>query len=329
MKKILLYLFFAPLFASAQNFNPSNEASIGSLQSLFLCDSNTNSYATTVGSNVTWDYSQLAGIFGVVKDVQIKDATLDPEYASFAGAQKTMEIGATLRTFYSSDASSRISQGFVFNEVSLGNVVASWPVNNELLMTYPFALGSNTTDVFDGTITSTTTGTIPTNGVSVTSTDGIGTLLLPGGNSYSNVMRFHLKDSATAIVFNTPVHFVRNQFEYYDFTMSNLPIFLYSNIKLQSALLNNSSTLVLSKDQATTFVGLEENGMDSFTIYPNPVQNTIEITGNIDPKGVTICDLNGANQRYTLVNSTIEVTQLPAGVYLIKSGALVKKFIKL
>ncbi len=329
MKKTLICLIFAPLFASAQNFNLANEASIGSLQSLFLCDSNTFSYAATVGSNVTWDYSQLAGIFGVVKDVQIKDATLDPEYASFSGAQKTMEIGSTLRTFYSSDASSRISQGFVFNEVSLGNVVASWPVNNELLMNYPFALGSSTSDVFDGTITSTTTGTIPTNGVSVTSADGIGTLLLPGGTSYSNVLRFHLKDSATAIVFNTPVHFVRNQFEYYDFTISNLPIFLYSNIKVQSALLNNSSTLVLSKDQPTTFVGLEENSMDSFTIYPNPVQNKLEIDGSLDPKEITIWDLKGAIQNYTLENSTLDVTQLPAGVYLLKSGVFVKKFIKL
>jgi hypothetical protein len=329
MKKVFICLLFAPLFASAQNFNPTNEASIGSLQSLFLCDSNTFSYASTVGSNVTWDYSQLAGIFGVVKDVQIKDATLDAEYASFAGAQKTMEIGSTLRTFYSSDASSRISQGFVFNEVSLGNVVASWPINNELLMNYPFALGASTSDVFDGTITSTNTGTIPTNGVSMTSADGIGTLLLPGGSSYSNVLRFHLKDSATAIFFNTPVHFVRNQFEYYDFTISNLPIFLYSNIKLESALLNNSSTLVLSKDQPTTFVGLEENETEALTIYPNPVQNLIQINGNFDPKELSICDLNGAAQNYSLENSTLDVTQLPAGVYFIKSGVFVKKFIKL
>lgn len=329
MKKIIISLFLVPLFASAQNFNPTNEASIGSLQSLFLCDSNTFSYAATVGSNVTWDYSQLAGIFGVVKDVQIKDATLDSEYASFSGSQKTMEIGATLRTFYSSDASSRISQGFVFNEVSLGNVVASWPVNNELLMNYPFALGSSTSDLFDGTITSTTTGTIPTNGVSITSADGIGTLLLPGGTSYSNVLRFHLKDSASAIVFNTPVHFIRNQFEYYDFTFSNLPIFLYSNIKLQSAILNNSSTLVLSKDQATTFVGLEEDKMDLFTIYPNPVQNKLQIKGSLDPKEITICDPKGAIQNYTLENSSIDVTQFPSGVYFIRSGAFVKKFIKI
>jgi hypothetical protein len=163
----------------------------------------------------------------------------------------------------------------------------------------------------------------------MTSADGIGTLLLPGGSSYSNVLRFHLKDSATAIVFNTPVHFVRNQFEYYDFTISNLPIFLYSNIKLESALLNNSSTLVLSKDQPTTFVGLEENETEALTIYPNPVQNLIQINGNFDPKKLSICDLNGAAQNYSLENSTLDVTQLPTGVYFIKSGVFVKKFIKL
>ena len=86
---------------------------------------------------------------------------------------------------------------------------------------------------------------------------------------------------------------------------------------------------MLSKDQPTTFVGLEENDIEAFTIYPNPVQNIIQINGNFDPKELSICDLNGAAQNYSLENSTLDVTQLPAGVYFIKSGVFVKKFIKL
>jgi hypothetical protein len=282
-----------------------------------------------MGANVTWDFSQIAGIFGVTKDVQILDATQDANYASFAGSTKMYDIGGNLQTFYSSSASGRISQGFVFNEVSLGAVVASWNVDQENLMAYPLSLASNPLiDAFSGTVTSTATGTLPATGSSVTMVDGSGTLLLPGGNSYTNVMRFHLKDSAVASVFGTNVAFVRNVYEYYDFTASNMPIFITMSVDVNSALINNSSTIILSKDQPLTFVGGDEIPMETIQLYPNPAINELYINGATFGDEFKIHDLRGKLIGTGSYDGPIDVTNLIAGVYLLQINGQTVEFIK-
>ena len=214
--------------------------------------------------------------------------------------------------------------------MSLGAVVASWNIDQQNLMTYPFALGNMVTDNFSGSITSGATGTVPSSGTSVSIYDGVGTLLLPGGNTYTNVSRYHLKDSAVATVFGTPVSFVRNVFEYYDLSTSNLPIFMVVNVNVISALLNNSSTLVLSKDAPTTFVGIDEQTTKSFTIHPNPVVDEVHLTGLFNKdEGYNVTDLSGRTFLTGLADEKINVSTLPSGSYFIRVGATTMKFIKL
>jgi hypothetical protein len=329
MKTIYLLIISLPFLSVAQSFNATNEAAIGSLASLHLCDSNANIQANIMGANATWNFSQIAGIFGVTKDVQILDATQDPNYASFAGSTKMYDIGGNLQTFYSSSPNGRISQGFVFNEVSLGAVVASWNVNQENLMVYPLSLASNPLiDAFSGTVTSTATGTLPATGSSVTMVDGSGTLLLPGGNSYTNVMRFHLKDSANASVFGTNVAFVRNVYEYYDFTVSNMPIFITMSVDVNSALINNSSTIILSKDQPLTFVGETEINLPSIHLYPNPAVNEIQLSGVKTGDAYAITNLAGIRMNSGSYKGSIDVTNLSTGVYLLQINGQTLEFIK-
>lgn len=329
MKSIYLLIIALPFLSIAQSFDATNEAAIGSLASLHLCDSNANIQSNIMGANVTWDFSQIAGIFGVTKDVQMLDATQDANYASFAGSTKMYDIGGNLQTFYSSSANGRISQGFVFNEVSLGAVVASWSTDQENLMSYPLSLGSNPLiDAFSGTVTSTATGTLPASGSSVTMVDGTGTLLLPGGNSYTNVLRFHLKDSAVASVFGTNVAFVRNVYEYYDFTVNNLPIFITMSVDVNSALINNSSTIILSKDQPLTFVGGNEITMESIQPYPNPVTNELYIKGAAYGDEFELYDLLGKLIGTGSYEGPINVTNLTAGVYLLQINGQTVEFLK-
>ena len=332
MKKIHTLLFLFPFLFTAQSlsFTSSNEANIGELVNLYLCDSNANNYSSVVGNNVTWDYSQLAGVFGVTKDVEILDASLSSNDTSFAGSAKVLSVGGTLETFYSG-GTGRTSQGFVFNEVSLGPVVARWNNDPQNLMTYPFALGNMVTDNFSGSITSGATGTVLSSGTSVSIYDGFGTLLLPGVNTYTNVSRYHLKDSAVATVFGTTsVSFVRNVFEYYDLSTSNLPIFMVVNVNVISAIGSNSSTLVLSKDAPTTFVGIDEQTSKSFSIYPNPVVDEVQLTGLFDKnEGYNVTDLSGRTFLTGLADEKINVSTLPSGSYFIRIGATTMKFIKL
>jgi hypothetical protein len=331
MKKIHTLLFLFPFLFTAQSlsFTSSNEANIGDLVNLYLCDSNANNYSSIVGNNVTWDYSQLAGVFGVTKDVEILDASLSSNFTSFAGSAKILSVGGTLETFYTG-GTGRTSQGFVFNEVSLGAVVASWNIDQQNLMTYPFALGNMVTDNFSGSITSVATGTVPSSGTSVSIYDGVGTLLLPGGNTYTNVSRYHLKDSAVATFSGMPASFVRNVYEYYDLSTSDLPIFMLVNVNLITTFFINSSTLVLSKNAPTTFVGIDEQTSKSFTIHPNPVVDEVHLTGLFDKnEGYNVTDLSGRTFLTGLADEKINVSTLPSGSYFIRIGATTMKFIKL
>jgi hypothetical protein len=328
MKTALLLFAFLPLFFTAQVFDQSNEPAIGALASLHLCDSNANHYANVVGNNVTWDYSQLSGIFGVTKDIQVTDATLDVNYASFLGATKMYDVGGTFQTFFSSTAGGRVSQGFVFNEVSLGAVIASWTVNQENIMSYPFAFSNSVADQFSGDVNSTATGIVPATGASFATFDGKGTLLLPGNNTYNNVLRYHLKDSATAMVFGTPVAFVREAFEYYELTLSNLPIFVVLAVDVNSAIFANQSTMVLSKDMPTTFVGLANNQIANIKLYPNPANTTLSLSDEAIGQTFNISNTLGATVANGVYANAIDVTNLDNGVYYLQMNQQVFSFVK-
>lgn len=328
MKAIYCFFLALPLYGISQTFTSMNEAAIGALAPLHLCDSNANIQANITGANVTWDFSQIAGVFGVTKDVQMLDATQDANYVSFAGATKLYDIGSTFQTFFSSTPNGRTSQGFVFNEVSLGAVIASWNVDQENVMTYPFAFGNTVSDVFSGTVTSGATGTVPASGTSYAAVDGSGTLLLPGGNTYSNVLRYHLKDSAVASVFGTNVAFVRDVFEYYDFTVGDLPIFITMSVDVNSALFTNSSTMILSKDQPTTFVGSSELSIPAVTLFPNPVTNHLQLSGVALGDAYRIVTLTGKTLAVGTYQGTIDVTNVNAGVYFIQINGQTVEFIK-
>ena len=208
----------------------------------------------------------------------------------------------------------------------MGAVVASWSTDQENLMTYPFNFGNNITDNFSGTVTTTATGTIPATGSSMAAVDGTGTLLLPGGNTYSNVSRYHLKDSAVATVFGTNVAFVREVFEYYDFTVSNLPIFITMSVDVNSPLIVNSSTIILSKDQPTTFVGINENSTDSFVLYPNPSNGLIQFSKDLNGASYSVLDAAGRTIQSGAANSSLDVTKLQSGVYFLSVNNQIIEF---
>jgi hypothetical protein len=195
-------------------------------------------------------------------------------------------------------------------------------------MNYPFALGNSTSDNFSGNVTTTATGTIPATGTSMTSVDGLGTLILPGNNTYSNVVRFHLKDSANASVFGSAVTFIRDVYEYYDFTVGNLPVFITMTVTVNSALFANSSTLILSKDQPTTFVGLEENQANPLVLFPNPVQHALFITGANYGEAYQIQNGLGQIVLEGSLDNSIDVTNLSEGIYVVKINGQALTFIK-
>jgi hypothetical protein len=174
---------------------------------MYVCDSNAATYSGITGNGVTWDYSQLAGVGTLTETVSMDTIDAQSVDTSFIGSTKKYSIGTILKTFYNSTTASRISQGFIFYEATLGDVPVKWNSDAEKLVDYPFALTNSFNDIFSGVVETAISPTASAaSGSCSASIDGIGTLILQQ-NTYSNITRYHFKDSILTNVLEGPGHF--------------------------------------------------------------------------------------------------------------------------
>ncbi|MCR5862367.1 T9SS type A sorting domain-containing protein [Flavobacterium sp. J372] len=68
----------------------------------------------------------------------------------------------------------------------------------------------------------------------------------------------------------------------------------------------------------------------TWSLYPNPASNTLTITTTADltENFTTIYDITGRQVLNEKFNETINVSALPAGVYILKIGEMSRKFVK-
>ena len=81
-----------------------------------------------------------------------------------------------------------------------------------------------------------------------------------------------------------------------------------------------------------TTAGLEDEHLFAISIYPNPTNNTLFITGNETPTAVAIYNVLGKEVLFIKNTNNINVQALPSGVYMIRIsdgvGQTNRKFIK-
>ena len=94
-----------------------------------------------------------------------------------------------------------------------------------------------------------------------------------------------------------------------------------------------SNNLYLDNVNVSFQVGItNKKTPDSFTVYPNPTSNEINITGLPANSEIQITDLTGKllmAQKTTNTLTALDVHQFPQGVYILKSMMGVKKIVKM
>lgn len=303
-----------------------NEPAIGESSTMFLCDSFTVNLDGVTGAAVTWDYTSLMGYAGETKVVDVVDPATTPFAASYPTSTKAFQVENALTTYFTSTATDRTSQGFQFNEATFGDVLATYGNDEQVMVTYPFALGNSVVDTYDGMVDYTYNG-FPVSEALVGNAyawlDGEGTLNLPNGVSLANVVRYKSIDTAAT---NVPLlgaaELMRVQYEYYDYADQNLPVFIHTTISL--ALPGGGAPLaqlsmVLSKYEAN-YVGINEVDEFTFNVFPNPATNEIRVEGEFsaEAKG-SIVDQSGRVLKSMNVQNgqTIDIADLAVGVYLL------------
>ena len=331
MKKLLLFtVMITASMSQAQQLDLTNEPAIGESTIMYVCDTLTDAYATTTGAGVTWDYSQILGVNGTTKTLEILDATLTADAASFPTSTKVMSIQGVIKNYFNSSATNRVSQGFVYNEPSLGSVLATFDADNETTINYPFMNGNYFVDNFSGMLAFSFNG-LPQNPVCTGSIraeiDGLGTLILPSSNTHTSVIRYKSVDTVfTQVIFVTTldVQLVRTQYEYYDLANGNLPLFVYTNVQFAqqgSTTPLLEQTNVISSIQPLQNVGVENISSTEFSVYPNPSEGIINFKGSFDSNASAIIyDQSGrlVSTIETLVNGqSIDLSHLNKGMYLV------------
>lgn len=308
MKKQILFISILTTSLSfGQSLTQANEPTIGQFLSMYVCDTSTASLASTIGNNVTWDYSNIISDAGTTSLLEITSPSQTTNGPIFQNSSKAISFQGAFLNYISSTPTQRVSQGFVFNDATLGDVIVDLNSNPEKIVAYPFALGNSVSDNFAGNVSFTFNGTLqnPTcNGNSLAKIDGQGTLKLPSNTNLSNVIRYVLVDTISTQVNLLPppfppsdIEIIRNQYEYYDITNSSMPAFVFTTIKVLQA--GSSSPLisqknVLSSIQPNHTAAVSTLDSDDFNLYPNPTNGTIQIKGDFtETVSLTITDQAG------------------------------------
>ncbi|MDB0011584.1 T9SS type A sorting domain-containing protein [Crocinitomicaceae bacterium] len=332
MKLTLLFAFSCSFFSAfSQSFTQLNEPQIGENLTLYVCDETFSNHDSDNGDGVTWDFSSItADASQTTKALSVESNS----NISYTTSSMSTSIPSFLDTYWSSDVNGKSSQGFVYytNDNSIGDFEVVFDSDEEKVMDYPSTLGASLTDNFTGTFTNAqyASGGSPCTGSITSEIDARGTLILPGNNTYTNVLRHKVTETTnTSIIifgFSNAVTVTRVQYDYYDLSTSSLPLFSHIDISYNSAALSDQITLVLSSVAPGTPVStasLSENKQLSLVkAFPNPVKNSFELKGDIvGSSELHIIDPNGREiMSYQDVNTgeVINVSDLLPGVYYVR-----------
>ena len=329
MKNSLLFIFLSvAFFGSAQSLTEATEPAIGEMRSMYLCDSFTVTYPGTTGAGITWDYTGLTGFTGEMRDITVLDATTAPNAANFPGAVKAIQFSDRLTTYYSTDATKKISQGFVFVENTIGDILVMLSTDQELLVNYPFLNGDVLNDSFTGLLEFDFSGPQQSavTGVVKATIDGEGTLNLPGGVSLPNVLRYKIVDtSASTLVALGPLEIIRTQYEYFAPSLAPeyLPVLTFTEINIiqpgGTTPVFPPVKLVLSAYEPN-YLDVAEINSNSISVYPTPTSESIHIKGLqelsavarfIDQSGRIIISQKISN------GGSIDISHLEKGIYIL------------
>lgn len=329
MKKKLL---FASLLLAGTSFGQgltqANEPTIGTSVDLFLCDSFATNYANITGTGVTWDYSNIGGFAGELRTLTIVDPTTTTNTADFPSATKAVVVENFLTTYWSSTATERNSPGFVFNEPTFGEVKAIFNTDPQKLANYEFVYNDELNDIFAGSLYFSFSG-LPQNpdatGTSFSKIDGEGTLKLNATTTLTGVIRCVTIDTLnTTVPLVGDIQLIRAQYEYYKLSAGNMPVFTHTSAKIVGTGSTNpltEFTVVLSAVQPDYYVSINETEKINFSIFPNPVKESLTIKGDFNGAKARIIDQTGKTVQTiesVTTGMSIQLNDIQKGIYFLE-----------
>jgi len=319
MKKIVFLLALIISFgANAQNLvltQSANEPAIGDTSRTYRMD--TTYYASGLpvgagGDDLTWDFSGLSVTSTINTQAFIDPATLTITIP--AGCNLVQKQGNSL-TYLKSTITPSTQTELV--GVNLGTISVTF-TNTGIIARYPVAFGYSLSDNYSGSVG----GTITVSGNITGNADGRGTLILPYGNVFNNVLRVRTVQTTNALAyFIIPLANIKQTNFQYFHASSKFPIMTIS--RSVSTFSNDTVyTVQTNVNKELLVVNVSEHLKNElpFSLFPNPASDVIrmQLSSNEQAEHTEIKDCLGRTVISVNHTNSIDIGSLPPGVYMLQ-----------
>lgn len=252
--------------------------------------------AGSAGASQTWDFSSLT--FSSMGTLSVIDPATSAMGPSFPSANWAYSVSGAVFTYFQNTSTEMINWASLIASTGGDN---DYSANPKTLMQFPWNFNDSFTDSYSEMSS--------TSNVTVTY-DGYGTLIMPGGNTYTNVVR--VQESYGSDV----------DYRWY----------LTSPLISVAAFIGSDNTLVWIGATPTAISEETENTI--LSLFPNPANETIQLNFNAQASStlVKIIAMDGkivytANtMTYPGLNTiNIDISTLPAGIYTVQAGNAFQK----
>jgi hypothetical protein len=336
MKKIALFVSMYGILSSvsiAQTLNQSTHApAIGDVYTFQYADpASLPSNLGNPGTGNTFNFSGLS-IYPGTNTSQGVSVASNGSASAYPNANVAVQTG-TDNVFYKSQASNLENWGgtMTINAYSI-KLNFTTPA---VLGTYPMNLGTTNTGTVAGSITAmgNNGNFVGTNSFTA---DATGTLVVPGGRTYNNVMRVHTFQNLTFTVSFVQGTLTVNQYDYYAPNYSNFPnpnnnwpVLSVQQSTISSTIGGTSVQTTVTINSNYNVLGINNSNNISashITISPNPVKDVLTVSSDLPINKIQLVDITGKVIVDTK-NNSIDCSTLSNGTYFVrmedKSGKII------
>lgn len=317
MKKLLLlFVLISGITVKAQMLTLTQniyEPVIGDTSRAYIMD--TTAYGilpvAPTGSNVTWDFSNLVATTTVVTN-----AYIDPATASVTSPTSCniIQRQGNSYTFLKTTATPTTQTELV--GVNLGTISVTF-TNTGVLARYPISYGYSLTDNLSGSVGGTAQATGTLTGLA----DGHGTLVLPNGNVYNNVLRVKSTQIINVNVFILTLASLKQTVYSYYHASSKFPV-LTINRSTSTFSTTTTEAVTVTANKETFVIGIKENDFTplQFIMFPNPASNSLQVAlyNGKQPESIKITDVTGKEVAVFQNQSQLNIEHLQSGLYFVE-----------
>jgi len=314
-----LLSLFGVLSVNAQLTQANHAPASGDTYQMYRCDSSSAITPGPSGANAMWNYSGITTYSSLVRSYTAQTSG-SPTYP-----QANIILASAINdASYLSSTTNTL--GYYGGNISVGTVAGSLTYTAPaILASYPMSLNTASATTIGGTVAVTnpfpTTGTFLGN--SNVLVDGSGTISLPGGITYNNVLRVVTSQTivitafATATVYQTV----------YDYYASGIkaPVFSINTSTANAGSITTNTYVSRNKNLTAppvTTVSVSENISESsyFNAFPNPSNAIVNfVTNHPDAKFISVYDITGKlveKQNLAEGKLKVDVSSYNKGIYL-------------